>query len=332
MTTDTDLLTKLLGMPKPAYKWRAGADSTPVPDPGDIKVRLDTPFAASYATEYAAAWGTLVARAEQYAIPLLYLQRHTLELVVKEAIVSLLVIRDNMHVGHDLFDLPEPPLKPKEARKAFGHAYEPLFKSLTANLEAFDLLPIPEEFERARTLLEGIEDDEDTRLRYETLKDRWRGSFDFDNQRPRIADIGELTRLLSKIVYEHWQLDADDHGHPTSFMERIGQRSSLVHSDVKEALETLERKTRTQEVKWTLTRTPTLRFTDRAGVTTQGVSPDYLRARYDGRDLVVFTLSSPNGQAEPFLARRHKTRVKCLLWPAQYSSTIYDAAQESSRR
>ena len=77
---------------------------------------MDGFFKAGYADAYSAAWQALLPRATELAIPIVYLQRHALELIVKDLIGSCLAIRDTMDLGREVFGFPGPDALETESR------------------------------------------------------------------------------------------------------------------------------------------------------------------------------------------------------------------------
>jgi hypothetical protein len=92
---------------KPEYDWLAEEiKSSTVTVTADIKVRLDGFFPVEYRDAYMAAWRELMPRASELAFPLPYLQRHALELIIKDTIRSLLDARHEARLGYATFGLP----------------------------------------------------------------------------------------------------------------------------------------------------------------------------------------------------------------------------------
>lgn len=253
------LIDEFEDLSKPDYEWLAeSVQPPPSPPASDIKIRLDGFFRLTYSDAYTAAWQALLPRAKELAIPILYLQRHALELRIKDLIRSCLAIRDEMHLGHEVFGLPEPSALQTEARVTTGHKFEKLFNCLVRNLEILNLPPLPEEYQRARELLEVVEDGDETRLRYDTSMGSWRPSFDYDTDQPKVADIGEISNLLTAIGTVRERLGPDPRDEPVSFIDHVAHAGFIVNDGIGFELQRLEKRTRKNEVTWRLEPRPAI--------------------------------------------------------------------------
>jgi hypothetical protein len=106
---------------------------------------------------------------QELAGPLLYLQRHTFELLVKEVLRGLLEIREQMHALDELLGEDGPgPADQSDIDKAYStHKLDDLLSRLISNLRALKLPSLPAEFEEAKRLFFGVDKDEPDRLRYD---------------------------------------------------------------------------------------------------------------------------------------------------------------------
>ena len=325
------LRERLKHIPQPDYEWRSETiQPPPEVSSSDIKVRLDGFFMAGYAEAYMAAWQALMPRATELAIPILYLQRHTLELLVKDGIQSLVAIRDEMQLGHEVLGLTAPDGLETEARKLKGHDFKPLFKCLSRNLEILKLPELPEEYRQARELLEVIEQEDTTRLRYETLNSG-HASFSHSPNKPKVAHIGRISKLLTTIATVHELVGDDPHEIPDSFMGLIVKRAISVHDDIQSALGRLEKSTEKDEVVWRLTPTPAIPDGHRNIDALKEALTRCLATEFEGRQLVI--LKVPRyGDYPHVLSCLDEGKLSRLIWPPPYSSNVVNAAIDSRKR
>lgn len=333
----SQFLERLKNQPKPDYEWLSARIRPPEEAPtSNIKVRLDGFFSPSYAGAYMAAWQELLPKAKELAIPILYLQRHALELTIKDLIQSCLGIRDAMHLACDVFGLPGPDAPETDARVIEGHKFRELFSSLRRNLEILKLPSLPDEYQKARELLEDVEDGDETRLRYHTLRKARGLSFSYDSKKPKIADIGQIAKLLTTIQLEHEHFGPDPRDEAVSFIDHLAHRSIGVHDDIMFKLQDLEKRTNEGKVVWRLESTKGMSVADdypdldvlKAG----GVASTCFVTQFEERRLVILYVPGYSESDPHVLACLRDGKLSRLLWPPPYESNIISAAIDSVKK
>jgi hypothetical protein len=132
-------------------------------------------FGLSYVDSYSEAWKALLPDARNFALPILYLQRHTFELLVKELLVGALKARSEFQILDDLFGTLSSagPLNPDDFEKAHSsHSFRELLPCLGRNLAALARPPLPAQFDQAAKLFTAVDEDQPDRLRYQTMFSR----------------------------------------------------------------------------------------------------------------------------------------------------------------
>jgi len=330
------LLEKLKNQPKPDYEWLSERIAPPAHAPtSNIKVRLDGFFSPSYADAYTAAWQELLPKAKELAIPILYLQRHALELIIKDLIGSCLAIRNELRLGCDVFGLPGPDAPETDAWVTEGHKFGKLFPCLERNLEILKLPPLPDEYRMARELLELVEDGDETRLRYHTLRKSRELSFSYDSKKPKVGDIGQIAKLLTTIQLEHERYGPDPRDEPVSFIDYLAHRSMGVHDDIVFKLQDLEKLTKEDKVVWRLGSTDGMSADDdhpQMDALKGGVASTCFVADFEGRKLVILYVPGYSESDPHVLACLRDRMLSRLLWPPPYESNVISAAIDSVKK
>lgn len=115
----------------------------------------------------------LMPEADELALPILYLQRHTFELMVKDLLLSALDERKLVHTFDDIFGTISGagPALDSDFDLAHGsHKFGKLLPRLEDNREALRKEPLPSVFQQLRDLFVGTDGDEPDRLRYDTQR------------------------------------------------------------------------------------------------------------------------------------------------------------------
>jgi len=184
--------------------------------PSHSKIRLDgNVFSIDYMTAYAAAWQHLAERAKELTIPLLYTQRHSLELILKGVLRTLLAVRYQLQLGHEMFGWPlAPKLNDQQdwdddwERSHREHKFELLFGVINKNRELLELPPLPADFRAAAALFDELDPDGDgARFRYPVVWDKqirarvssFPRHFGEPEEKPRIAQLKELSAVLARV-------------------------------------------------------------------------------------------------------------------------------------
>jgi hypothetical protein len=305
---------------------------SPYIEPSHAKVRLDGGvFSIGYTKAYTAAWQQLLHRTQELAIPILYLQRHHLELAVKDTLQSLLAIRYELQTGHEVFgwDLEHEAADKEDWRANFDlshseHAFEPLFNAIDNNLRLLRLPELPSDFQKARTLFQGIEEEgKGTRFRYALQRvsrktTRVVGSFPDGffarDQAPMIAKFDELSAALGQIACVHCRLSDGRSSPPSTFWDHLAEKGEEIYWTLAHELSTIEELTRRRAVVWEWTSTPRLDLREHADFKERSemqksLHQRYLVADYNGQRLVILILvggarSSDGSRSNEYLLAR----------------------------
>lgn len=325
--------------------------------PSHGKVRLGGFFAISYTKAYTAAWQRLLSSSRQLAIPILYLQRHTLELVVKDILESLLNAREEMEMCRDVFG-PESQDDPGDMKEwaedmklvNVCHTFDDLLECLERNRKILGLLDLPQDFYSAKALLDHIEDGDPTRLRYSTVrgagwtrkKPRMVSSFEGSfRAEPKIADLDALSPVLSRIVCVHHALSdpAGPNQKASSFIDHVWMCEQYKRSRIASRLHQLDTATRAGLIVWKETTEPRLiikghtDFDDTAF--RDSMYSEYLFTEHEGRRYVILGFranGSRKGSQEMsfmFTHQRSDGTLSRLLFADDYESNIIRSALRS---
>jgi hypothetical protein len=299
-------------------------------------IRLGGLFAPGYIESYAAAWRELLPKAREVAIPILFLQRHTLELIVKDVIHDLLITREEIRLGHEVFGLPaildvidQDTWSTQWKRLHREHEFDPLFDDLTTNLKLLDLPQLPSEYQTAKDLVHSVDDGAGTRFRYDTDRTR-RRSFGI-TERP-IAPIAELASILETIISVHSRV-SERGADPVSFLDQIYQHWVGVNYDVGAAVHQLEERTRNDQVVWTRAKAPQVESGRNSDYDSIGPFHDTcLTTENEGRQMVIFSRLAVDDRMPDYLACYDDGNLSRLLWPPEYQSNLWFAAIDSVKR
>jgi hypothetical protein len=338
------------------YEWLAEtAELSPQAAPSVAKVRLDNwPSTPNYTLAYAAAWQTLLPRAKELAIPILYLQRHSLELVLKDALLCLVSLRQELTLLGAIFGtVVKDGVADKVTEKAHwklahdGHRLAPLLAAVDYNLALLAWPGLPDDFRKAIVLFEALEREQASRLRYRTVPAKPKTlmqveSFEGRMNTPIIADLGETTRLMQCIVSDHY-LFMDGEATLPSFMQALIDASASVRHDFLSRLDALESATRRDEVVWKLAEIPPLDINDFDEEDRERAYPKYLTASHAGRRYAIVQIRDgvEAESADGTLTRENafylagqldNGRLTRAVWPRWYESNLVPAACDSLRR
>jgi hypothetical protein len=308
----------------------------PKADPNDTTIRLGGLFAPGYIESYMAAWRELLPKARELAIPILFLQRHTLELMVKDAIHDLLITREEIRLGREVFGLPAkddvvaPDTWATEWRRLHEeHKFDPLFDDLAGNLKLLDLPELPLEYHKAKAMIHSVDDGSGTRFRYDTDRKR-RRSFGV-SERP-IAPIDELASILETIIAVHSPV-SERGEEPVSFLDQIYQHWVGVNHDIGAAVHRLEERTRMDQIVWTRAKAP--RVESGKNSYYDSIGPFHhscLTSKDEGRQMVILSRVAADDSMPDYLACFHDGKLSRLLWPPEYQSNLWFAAIDSVKR
>jgi hypothetical protein len=166
-------------------------------------------FFESYEESYANAWRELMPKSQNMALPILYLQRHTFELVIKAVLKSTIEERRTLHELDELFGTtsgPGPGAPTDFELVHTTHEFGRLLPRLVANLVALGRPSMPEEFGLLRDLFFSVDEDNPDRLRFGTQFSRRKGtttrSFPhfWEDKKKKSAPCQEVADLLEKVL------------------------------------------------------------------------------------------------------------------------------------
>jgi hypothetical protein len=155
------------------------------------------------------AWRRLLPATSQLACPILYLQRHTFELLVKDLLTGVLEMREQSHILDELLGTEDGagPVDPQDVDKAYSkHQFDVLFPCLKRNLNALRFPDLPREFDEAKRLFFDVDGDRPDKLRYDVqfdkkTREKYRSfPHDFDQGPVKYAPCAEIATVLSTIT------------------------------------------------------------------------------------------------------------------------------------
>jgi hypothetical protein len=260
----------------------------------------------SYPGSYAAAWRRLLPANASVALPTLYLQRHTLELLLKQVLVALLAIREQRQVSDDLFGLLESagPVEQADYDSAYAsHNLQQLCNAVQRNLTALELPALPAVFNKVIKLLGDVEEGHPDRLRYPTLfarkTRRITRSFGVGSGTTgqKLAPIEEIGGLLMDIFEGQASAFVPTGDTASALLTSAFYRALVVTEEyaehqLTERLLAIELATRRNEVRWGLVSEPQLNVAEHPTLREAAVDLDrhYATATYCGRMLVLVSL------------------------------------------
>jgi len=311
----------------------------------------------SYEDAYAEAWWRLMPNREGLALPILYLQRHTFELLVKGILESAIAERSTLHELDELFGTAAGPgpANPTDLDLARAtHKFRELFPRLEANLGALGR-SIPSEFAELEQLFHEVDEDRPDRLRYATLFSKKRSDRSFPtafDKRPRkYAPCAEVAELLAKILEaKHLALKAvvEDELPPESVLGRFFfaeyEASEEVEATVRTRLGAVAAATRDGDIHWVEVPSSCLRLEDHAVLKdmVKAVDKNCLEADFHSRRLTILVLkeviqvSSTGGDRleDAFFvaARRPNGTLTAGLWPDENQSSLMHEVRQALQR
>ncbi len=152
------------------------------------------------------AWWRLMPNSERLALPILYLQRHAFELLVKGILKSAIYERSALHNLDEMFGTASGPgpASPKDLELAHKtHEFKELLPRVKANLGALGR-SLPPEFDELEKLFFDVDEDRPDRLRYETVSSKKGPERSFstvlDKGARKYAPCAEVAQLLTEIL------------------------------------------------------------------------------------------------------------------------------------
>lgn len=313
----------------------------------------------SYEESYANAWRALMPDARKMALPILYLQRHTFELLVKSTLKGAIAERSTLNDLDELFGTTSGP--GPEAPTDFElvhttHAFSSLFPRLEANLAALGRGPLPDEFLKLRQLFFEVDEDRPDRLRFETLFSRKKGtttrSFPHawgGEQRKaapcqEVADLLETVLAAQKSTIDHFVHESPP---PDSLIGRFFvddyEGYLACEGEVQARLSPITRASREGQLHWNEVQPADIRIEPPHSL--ERLAKDVnggLCANFEGRPLVLIWLkgvvlvSGTKGKHHEdafFLAaQRSNGTITAGVWPSDYQSNLANEAIRSFRR
>lgn len=333
-----------------------------VPTPETKASRKPIPLGSifdSYQESYAEAWRQLMPRCRAMAMPILYLQRHSFELLVKDLLRSAIYERSTLHDLDEMFGtaLGPGPANPSDFALAHTtHMFRELFPRLIANRDALRRTPLPPEFIHLHDLFVEVDDDRPDRLRYETLFNRNKGttnrSFprDFDEGPRKYAPCEEVAEVLEKILAcKAGALDAIVQGKPAPesvlgrFFYEEYEASDDVDAEVWSRLRPILKATEDGAIRWTAAHQVVLQIDDHPELKDmRDAAKACVEARFQERlfTLIVFrdtTRISGGGRVRHengfFLAvRRPNATLTPGIWLEGYQTEMAHRVLEAYKR
>jgi hypothetical protein len=314
------------------------------------RVRLGSLW-VTYIDSYYEASQKLLPATSELAYPILYLQRHTFELLTKEILTALLEIRGEAHRLDVLFNSPTGigPIRSTDFAVAYSkHSFKEIFSSLEYNLKELGFPALPKVFGEARRMFDDVEDGQPDRLRYETVLSKNNGEKRHTPSFPRFCDeaeskyapCDEMAAVLSQIVaVRKRQLDRQIHNLEMTedselddFYECFWEECRASEHKVANCLHELVEATRKGDVTWREVSSPRLNIEDHPDLKSfaSDVADLYVETSFRGRDLVVIVLPdfvkfrgasrSENGY---FLTARQPDGTLTLgVWPEDGQSDL----------
>ena len=231
--------------------------STAMKNSGDVMfggLFSSPPFATAYAQAAITLYDDAVKRSTMLtsAMPLLYLHRHTLELILKDLLGRLYDIREHDRLLTLLKgEMPRCTSIPKSDFKVLNtsHDLKDLQETVQRNLQMFRFAQLPSEITDSVCRIVEIEDKEPSRFRYEHV---------FQNNR-RMRGFPGRTSLPIKRLYEllHAILDGpyrctqyDKRGEQESFLESLSDSQVAEFQGVQRAICKLRDDTKKGDLAW----------------------------------------------------------------------------------
>lgn len=318
--------------------------------------RLGGLFGPSYTDSYAAAWRKLLPATRELALPIVYLQRHTFELLVKELLQGALATRSELYQLDELFGTASSagPTSPDDFITAHTtHWFSELFPPLEKNLAALGWPALPEQFANVRTLLDNVDEGRPDRLRYETMFSRRKRTTERSfpawvrDCEVNYAPCDELASLLDEVVEARSQsLKAFvDHTDPPTtdlgkFYTQVWESQREAVYEANASVGRVVGATRDGTIQWvpvssrvlTIAEHPDLK--DCAG----DLWDECLEARVRDRLLTITILKDSKGQfswrdSGFYLATRRPNGTLTLgVWPDECQSSLIYEVQEAFKR
>jgi hypothetical protein len=314
-------------------------------------------FFESYEDAYAEAWWRLMPNREGLALPILYLQRHTFELLVKGILESSIAERSTLHDLDELFGTASGPgpANPTDLELAHtSHKFKELFPRLKANLSALGR-SLPSEFAELEKLFCEVDEDRPDRLRYATLFSKKRSDRSFPtvfDKRPRkYAPCSEVAEPLTRILEaKRLALKAVVESEPPPesalgrFFLREYEACEEVEAAVRARLGPIATATRDGDIHWIEVPTSCLRLDDHPALKDMAkeVHKNCLETEFRNRRLNILVFEeaiSVRGTSGDRLenafflaARRPNGTLTAGLWPDDSQSNLMHEVRQAYRR
>jgi hypothetical protein len=293
------------------------------------------------------------------ALPILYLQRHTFELLVKGLLASAIDERRILHELDELFGttLGHGPATPSDFELAHTtHELSKLVPRLVANLAALDRSPLPPEFEQLQKLFVDVDKDRPDKLRYATQFNRSKGTTSrsfpgvWERQGRKFAPCDEVGALAKLLETRKVALDAivNDELSPDSELGRFFFREyeasqAVVDGAVRSRLGPITRATRDGDIHWTDVPPEQVRFDEHPVLADMAKDVGGgLETTFNGRCFMlvwlrgVVQVSGSDGKRREddfFLAaRRSNGTLTAGVWPQDGQSDLAYEAIRAYRR
>jgi hypothetical protein len=338
-------------------KDRPVADQNEPKSAGEDKgIRLGSLFGPTYLDSYSEAWKVLLPNAKRLALPILYLQRHTFELLLKDLLLGALDARAELHAMDDLFGTADGPgpTEPDDFQKAHTtHSFAELFPCLERNLAALRRPSLPQAFIRARTLFTNVDEDRPDKLRYATTFSRQRRT----TQRSfptghgggptKYAPCAQVASLLDEILQAREEALSAFVKHtepPTSeiaqFFTAAWECYQESEGEVLHRLAPLTAGTRDGGIVWRTTASARLNIHEHPDLKSVAsvVAEVCLESPFRGRVLTILILKDSSGQigwghSQFFLAaRRPNGTLTAGTWVSECQSNLIYEIQEAFKR
>lgn len=301
----------------------------------------------SYEGQYAQAWQLLMPKAEEMTLPILYLQRHTFELMIKELLLSALNERKDLHTLDEIFGTAagSGPALESDFSLAYGeHKFKKLFPRLIENRKALGRSKLPSVLEELKNLFIGVDDDEPDRLRYETQRKNKvvHRSFNLPwEDDPKHAPCEAVAQLMGQLISERQDALERHINEQDAPKTEIG-KFYLDEFECQQAMDgmvwsrfnPIRDATKEGQIRWR--RVPKEHFRVGEHPTLgqyAGQVIDGLEAEYEGRTLALVNLSdmvrSRTGGSHPaycFGARRPNGTLTEVVWPDEFQSNLVNEA------
>jgi hypothetical protein len=321
----------------------------------DKGIRLGSLFGPTYLDSYSEAWKALLPNARKLALPILYLQRHTFELLLKDLLLGALDARAELHALDDLFGTAEGPApEPDDFQKAHTtHSFAELFPCLERNLAALRRPCLPQAFIRARTLFTNVDEDRPDRLRYATMFSRkqrtTQRSFPTGHggEPTKYAPCAEVASLLDEIMRAREETLSAFVKHtdpPTSelaqFFTAAWECYQESEAEVLHRLAPLTAGTRDGGIVWRTASSARLNIRDHPDLKrfASVVAEVCLECRFRDRILTIIILKDSTGKiswgnSEFFLStRRPNGTLTTGAWASECQSNLIYEIQEAFKR